>query len=145
MAMHKFTEAILARRPIQVFNHGKLRRDFTYIDDVVEGVVRVLDRPAKANPDWQGASPDPSSSNSPYRLYNIGNNNSVELDYFIRLLEEQLQIKAEIELLPLQSGDMPVTYADVDDFQRDFGFKPATPIETGIDRFVRWYRSYYQA
>jgi UDP-glucuronate 4-epimerase len=144
MALFLFTKAILKGQPINVFNYGKMRRDFTYIDDIVEGVVRVLDRPAEPNRTWSGDSPDPGSSAAPYKLYNIGNHNPVELMRFIEVLEDRLGVKAVKNMLPLQSGDVPATYADVDDLVRDVGFKPSTPIEVGIERFVTWYRSYYR-
>src|SRR5947209_6078696 len=144
MAMFLFTKAILEGRPINVFNYGKMRRDFTYIDDIVEGMVRVLDRPAEPNRTWSGDAPDPGSSVAPYKLYNIGNNQPVELMRFIEVLEDQLGVKAVKNMLPLQPGDVPATYADVDDLVRDVGFKPSTPIEVGIERFVTWYRSYYR-
>jgi len=144
MALFLFTKAILEGRPINVFNYGKMRRDFTYIDDIVEGVVRVLERPAEPNMKWSGDSPDPGSSAAPYKLYNIGNNHPVELMRFIEVLEDRLSVKAVKNMLPLQPGDVPATYADVDDLVRDVGFKPSTPIEVGIERFVTWYRSYYR-
>ncbi len=144
MALFLFTKAILEGRPIHVFNYGKMRRDFTYIDDIVEGVVRVLDRPAEPNRTWSGDAPDRGSSVAPYKLYNIGNNQPVELMRFIEVLEDQLGVKAVKNMLPLQPGDVPATYADVDDLVRDVGFKPSTPIEVGIERFVTWYRSYYR-
>jgi UDP-glucuronate 4-epimerase len=144
MALFLFTKAILKGQPINVFNYGKMRRDFTYIDDIVEGVVRVSDRPAEPNRTWSGDSPDPGSSAAPYKLYNIGNHNPVELMRFIEVLEAHLGVKAVKNMLPLQSGDVPATYADVDDLVRDVGFKPSTPIEVGIERFVTWYRSYYR-
>jgi len=144
MAYFVFTKAILEGRPIHVFNYGKMRRDFTYIDDIVEGVVRVVDRPAEPNRTWSGDAPDPGSSGAPYKLYNIGNNHPVELMRFIEMLEDQLGVKAVKNMLPLQPGDVPATYADVDDLVRDVGFKPSTPIEVGIERFVTWYRSYYR-
>ncbi|SMF96645.1 UDP-glucuronate 4-epimerase [Methylomagnum ishizawai] len=143
MALFLFTRNILAGRPIDVFNHGKHSRDFTYIDDIVEGVVRTLDRVASPNPDWNGDRPDPGTSRAPYRLYNIGNNQPVELMRFIEVLEDCLGIKAEKNFLPMQDGDVPATYADVDDLARDVGYAPATPIETGIARFVAWYKDYY--
>ncbi|MDE3224259.1 MAG: NAD-dependent epimerase [Nitrospirota bacterium] len=143
MALFLFTKAILDGRPIEVFNHGNMQRDFTYIDDVVEGILRVLDRPARPNQDWSGDAPDPSTSAAPYRLYNIGHHHPVELWRFIEVLEDALGKNAEKVLLPLQPGDVPATYADVDDLIRDVGFKPDTPIEVGIRRFVDWYRSYY--
>lgn len=144
MALFLFTKAILEGKPIDVFNHGKMQRDFTYVDDIVEGVVRVLDRPAQPDPQWSSDSPDPGGSSAPYRLYNIGNHQPVELLRFIEVLEQTLGRKAEKNFLPLQAGDVPATYADVADLMRDTGFKPATPIETGIARFVEWYRGYYK-
>jgi UDP-glucuronate 4-epimerase len=144
MALFLFTKAILEGRPIEVFNHGKMQRDFTYVDDVVEGVVCALDRPASPDAAWNGDQPDPGSSSAPYRLYNIGNHQPVELMRFIEVLEQALGKKAEKKLLPLQAGDVPATYADVADLTRDVGFKPATPIEVGIRRFVEWYRGYYK-
>ena len=144
MALFKFTKQILAGEPIDVYNYGHHRRDFTYIDDIVEGIVRVLDRVASANPDWSGDTPDPHSSSSPYRLYNIGSNNPVDLLKYIEVLEQTLGIEAEKNLLPMQLGDVPETFADVDDLIRDIGYKPATPITTGIQNFVAWYKAYYQ-
>ncbi len=144
MALFLFTKAILKGQPINVFNYGKMRRDFTYIDDIVEGVVRVSDRPAEPNRTWSGDSPDPGSSAAPYKLYNIGNHNPVELMRFIEVLEDHLGVKAVKNMLPMQPGDVPATFADVDDLVRDVGFKPSTPIEVGIERFVTWYRSYYR-
>ncbi|MBD1399055.1 NAD-dependent epimerase [Pelovirga terrestris] len=143
MALFLFARAILAGEPIDVFNYGKMRRDFTYIDDIVEGVVRTLDHPATPNPQWDGATPDPGTSAAPYRLYNIGNNNPVELMYLIEVLEKQLGVTAQKNMLPLQPGDVPATYADVDALTTDVGFKPATPIEVGVERFVAWYREFY--
>lgn len=145
MALFLFTKAIIAGEPIQVFNHGKMRRDFTYIDDIVEGVVRVVMHPAEPNPAWSGDAPDPATSPSPFRLYNIGNNNVVELSRYIEVLEECLGKKAIKEYLPLQMGDVPATIANVDDLARDLGFKPNTSIEDGISRFVAWYRDYFKA
>ena len=144
MALFLFTKAILEGKPIDVFNHGRMRRDFTYVDDIVEGVVRVMDRVAEPNREWSGEAPDPGTSRAPYRLYNIGNNQPVELMHMIATLEECLGITAEKNMLPMQPGDVPATYADVDDLVRDVGFKPATPIEVGVRRFVDWYRSYYE-
>ncbi len=144
MALFKFTRNILAGDPIEVFNYGKCQRDFTYVDDIVEGVIRVLDRVATPNEQWDGDAPDPGTSKAPYRLYNIGNNQPVELGYFIEVLEKCLGRKAIKNLLPLQPGDVPVTYADVDDLTRDTGFKPATRIDDGIQRFVDWYRQFYR-
>ncbi|MBD0362108.1 MAG: NAD-dependent epimerase [Coleofasciculus sp. C3-bin4] len=143
MALFLFTKAILAGQPIDVFNAGKMQRDFTYIDDIVEGVIRVLDKIPEPNITWSGDSPDPASSNAPYKIYNIGNNQPIELMRFIEVLEDCLGTKAEKNILPLQAGDVPVTYADVDDLVKDVGFKPSTPIEVGIERFIAWYRSYY--
>jgi UDP-glucuronate 4-epimerase len=143
MALFLFTRAILENKPIDVFNHGKMKRDFTYIDDIVEGVVRLIDKVPESNPGWSGDDPDSATSYAPYRLYNIGNNNPVELMKFIGVLEDCLGRKAKKNLLPLQPGDVPETYADVDDLAEDVGFKPATPIEEGIRKFVEWYREYY--
>jgi UDP-glucuronate 4-epimerase len=143
MALFLFTRAILAGEPIDVFNFGKMQRDFTYIDDIVEGVVRTLDHTATSNAQWSGTTPDPGTSAAPYRLYNIGNNNPVELMYLIEVLEKKLGVKAQKNLLPLQPGDVPATYANVDALSADVGFKPATPIEVGVDRFVAWYREFY--
>lgn len=143
MALFKFTRQILAGEPIDVFNYGNHRRDFTYIDDIVEGVVRVLDRPARPNPDWSGDDPDSASSKAPYRLYNIGNNRPVELSHYIEVLEQCLGLKARKNLLPLQPGDVPDTFADVQDLIRDTGYKPDTPISEGVRKFVEWYRDYY--
>ena len=143
MALFLFTKAIIEDKPIQVFNHGQMERDFTYIDDIVEGVVRVTQNIPKPNPDWNPASPDPSSSVSPYKLYNIGNNNSVTLLQFIEAIEEALGKEAIKEFLPLQPGDVPATCADIDDLIKDVGFKPATNIKTGIANFIAWYRDYY--
>lgn len=143
MALFKFTKSILKGEPIDVFNFGKHKRDFTYIDDIVEGVVRVLDRPATPNPEWNGDHPDPGTSRAPYRLYNIGNNEPVELMRFIEVIEACLGKKAEKNFLPLQDGDVPATYADVEDLRRDVGYAPKTPIETGIARFIEWYLDYY--
>lgn len=145
MALFKFTKAILAGEKIQVFNYGKHRRDFTYIDDIVEGVIRVLDRPAPPNPDWNSASPDPGTSTAPWRVYNIGNNQPVELMDYIAELERALGKKAEMELLPLQAGDVPDTYANVEDLVGEFHYKPATTVKEGINRFVEWYRNYFNA
>ena len=143
MALFRFTRNILANRPIDVFSHGRHRRDFTYIDDIVEGVIRVLDRPATPDPGWRGDAPDPAASAAPYRLYNIGNNRSVALDRYIAALESCLGRAAKKNLLPPQPGDVPDTLADVDELARDFGYRPSTPVEVGIRRFVDWYTSYY--
>ncbi len=144
MALFLFTRNILEGRPIDVFNYGHHRRDFTFIDDIVEGVVRSCDRVATANHHWDSDAPDPGSSRAPYRLYNIGNNRPVELMRYIEVLEECLGRKAEKNLLPLQQGDVPDTWADIDDLQRDVAYTPATPVETGIRRFVDWYLEYYK-
>ena len=143
MAMFIFASKILAGEPIDVFNHGHMQRDFTYIDDVVEGVVRVSDRPAEPNPAWSGNAPDPGSSRAPWRVYNVGNHTPVELLYLISLLEEALGQRAQTNLLPMQPGDVPVTIADVEDLSRDVGYTPSTPIEEGVRRFVAWYRDYH--
>ena len=144
MALFLFTKNILAGKPIDVFNHGKHRRDFTYIDDIVEGVIRVLDRIPEPNPDWTGDAPDSATSYAPYRLYNIGNNNTVELMHYIKVLEDCLGKKADINMLPLQNGDVPATFANVDDLINDFGYKPEIKVEQGIEKFVKWYRDYYK-
>ena len=144
MALFKFTKAILAGEPIPVFNYGKHRRDFTYIDDIVEGVIRVLDQPAQPNPGWNGASPDSGTSKAPWRVYNIGNNNPVELMDYIAALEKALGKTAEKELLPLQPGDVPDTYADVTDLVEQFGYKPSMAVGEGVANFVEWYRNYFR-
>ena len=143
MALFLFTRAILEGKPIKVFNYGNHRRDFTYIDDIVEGVIRTLDNPAQVNPEWSGKSPDPGTSKAPWRVYNIGNQQPVELMKYITILEEKLGKTAQKELLPLQPGDVPDTYANVDALIEDVGYQPGTPIETGIENFVQWYRSFY--
>jgi len=143
MALFLFTKAIAEGRPIQVFNHGKMQRDFTYIDDIIEGIVRVMARLPEPNPAWRGDNPDPGTSYVPYKLYNIGNNNPVELLEFIEEIEKALDRQAKKEFVDLQPGDVVATYADVDDLMQDVGFKPETPIATGIRHFVRWYRDYY--
>ena len=144
MALFLFTKAILEDRPIDVFNEGLMKRDFTYIDDIVEGVMRVAAKIPTPNPSWSGDRPDPSSSFAPYKLYNIGNNNPVFLLDFIRVLEQRLGKTSRKNLMPMQAGDVPASFADVDDLMADVGFKPATPIEVGIDRFVSWYLEYYK-
>ena len=143
MAMFLFTKAILEGKPIEVFNHGRMRRDFTYIDDIVEGVIRTSDHVATPNPDWDSDAPDSATSKAPYRLYNIGNNNPVELMHLIETIEKSLGRVAEKKMMDIQPGDVPATYADVDDLMRDVGFAPRTPIATGVERFVNWYREYY--
>ena len=145
MALFLFTKAILEDRPIDVFNHGKMRRDFTYIDDIAEGVIRVLDRPPQANPDFDKQTPDPASSWAPYRVFNIGNNQPVELMAYVDALEQALGKKAAINFLPLQDGDVPATYADTTELNRVTGFVPKTPVVDGVRRFVDWYRSYMNA
>ena len=144
MAMWLFAKAILAGEPIKLFNHGNMRRDFTYVDDIVESIVRLVDRVPAPDPHWSGESPDPGSSTAPWRVYNIGNNNPVELLEVVRLMEEALGVKAKRELMPMQPGDVPATYADVDDLMREVDFKPATPIGEGIQRFVAWFRDYHR-
>lgn len=144
MSLFLFTKKIFAGEPIDVFNNGDHARDFTYVDDVVEGVVRTLDHPAAPNPAWSGNKPDPGTSAAPYRLYNIGNNNPIELMHFIACIEAAVGKTATKNFLPLQPGDVPRTYADVDALVKDIGFKPAIPIEEGIRRFVAWYREYYK-
>jgi UDP-glucuronate 4-epimerase len=142
MALFKFARAMLAGEKIQVYNYGKHSRDFTYVDDIVEGVVRVLDRPAKPNLHWSGDNPDPGTSLAPWRVYNIGNNNRVELMDYIEALENSMGIKAEKELLPLQPGDVQDTYADVDDLVAEFGYKPLMNVKQGVENFVKWYKEY---
>jgi UDP-glucuronate 4-epimerase len=144
MAPFLFTKAILAGKSIDVFNYGKMQRDFTYVDDIVEGIIKVMHKVPTPNPDWTGTEPDPASSKAPYRIYNIGNNQPIELMHFIETLEKCLGIEAKKNLLPIQPGDVPTTYADVSDLTRDVGFKPDTSIEVGVERFVDWYRAYYQ-
>ena len=143
MALFLFTKNIIAGKPIDVFNYGKHRRDFTYIDDIVEGVIRTMDHTAEPNPEWDAANPDPGTSRAPYRIYNIGNQQPVELMQYIEVLEECLGRKAEKNLLPLQDGDVSDTYADAEDLVNDVGYKPSTPITTGIRNFVDWYLDYY--
>jgi UDP-glucuronate 4-epimerase len=145
MAMWLFTDAILAGRPIKLFNHGNMRRDFTYVDDVAEAVVRLIDRPSAGKPDWSGERPDPATSRAPWRVYNIGNHTPVEVTEVVRLIEQALGKEAIRELVPMQPGDVPETCAEVDDLRRDVGFAPDTPIAEGVKRFVDWYRSYRKA
>jgi len=144
MALFLFTKAIIEGRPIDVFNHGKHKRDFTYIDDIVEGVIRTLDNVAQPNPDWSSDTPDTASSSAPYRVYNIGNNKPVELMYYIETLEKCIGKQAEKNFLPLQPGDVPATFADVEALSNDVGFRPDMPIEKGIANFVEWYRDFYK-
>lgn len=143
MALFLFTRAMLEGRPIDVFNHGKMVRDFTYIDDIVEGVIRVLDRVAEPNSDWDGRAPDPGSSRAPWRVYNIGNSSPVELMEYIRAIEAALGVRAEKNLLPMQAGDVPATSADVKDLMEDVGFRPNTSVREGVRRFIQWYKGYY--
>ena len=143
MALFLFTKAILEEKPIKVFNHGKMQRDFTYINDIIEGVVRVMGRRPEPNPNWRGDSPDPGTSYTGYKIYNIGNNHPVELLEFISAIEKALGKEAKKEFLDLQPGDVVATYADVDDLTRDVDFKPDTPIEIGVKRFVEWFKEYY--
>jgi UDP-glucuronate 4-epimerase len=143
MALFLFTKAILEDRPINVFNHGKMQRDFTYIDDIVEGVVRVLQKIPEPNPQWSGDSPDPGTSYTRYKLYNIGNNNPVQLSEFIEQIEKTLGKTAVKNYMDIQPGDVPATYADIQDLMNDVGFKPSTPLALGIQRFVDWYKTYY--
>jgi UDP-glucuronate 4-epimerase len=144
MALFLFTKAILAGEPVKVFNHGKHTRDFTYVDDIVEGVVRTLDHVARGDDSWSGHMPDPATSRAPYRIYNIGNQEPVQLLRYIEVLEQCLGKKAQLELLPLQPGDVPDTEADVSDLIADVGYRPVTSVETGIGRFVDWYREYFR-
>lgn len=143
MAYYKFTQSIFSGQEIPVFNYGDMRRDFTYIDDIVEGIVKVAGRPARANKNWDGLNPDPATSYAPYQIYNIGNNRPVELMTFINLLEKTIGKKAKIKLLPMADGDVKATYADIDQLQHDFGFDPKTQIQEGLEKFVAWYKSYY--
>ena len=143
MALFLFTKAALEGKTIDVFNHGQMLRDFNYVDDIVEGVVRVIDNPATANPAWNGQAPDPSSSSAPWKIYNIGNNNPVQLMDFIKAIERTLGMKISKNLMPLQAGDVPTTYADVSDLVEDLHYQPATPVQVGIDRFVAWYREFF--
>jgi UDP-glucuronate 4-epimerase len=144
MAMFIFAKAILSGSSIKLFNHGNMRRDFTYIDDVTEAIVRLLDRPPHGNPAWSGDRPDPATSAAPWKIYNIGNNNPEELMHVVSLLEKEFGRSAEKEMLPMQPGDVPATYADVEDLAREIGFRPATGIEDGVARFAKWYREYHR-
>ncbi|GHB50109.1 NAD-dependent epimerase [Mongoliitalea lutea] len=143
MALFLFIDAITKGNPIDVFNHGKMKRDFTYVDDIVEGIIRVADRPARKNESWTGADPDPGSSYAPYKIYNIGNSNPVELMDYIGALEKALGKVAIKNMLPLQAGDVPATFADVSDLMRDTGYKPETSVEIGVAKFVQWYKEFY--
>ena len=144
MALFLFTRAILEDRPIDVFNHGKMKRDFTYVDDIVTGTIKVLDKPPQGNTAWTGEAPDPSSSRAPYKIYNIGNNTPVALMDFIEAIEEALDRKAKKNFLPMQPGDVPTTWADVDDLVEDFGYSPSVPIGEGVKKFVKWYLDFYE-
>lgn len=144
MAPFKFTRNIIEGRPIPVFNNGNMVRDFTYIDDIIEGMVRVIDRPAQPDPSWNGAAPDPARSKAPYRIYNIGNSRPVQLMRYIEVLEQCLGRKAQLEMLPMQPGDVPATTADVGELESAVGYRPSTPVEVGVPRFVEWYKSYYR-
>ena len=144
MAMFIFAKAIVEGTPIKLFNHGNMRRDFTYIDDVSQAVVRLMDRPPQGNPDWSGDKPDPATSNAPWKIYNIGNNNPEQLMHVVSLLEKEFGRTATKEMLPMQPGDVPATYADVEDLARDIGFRPSTTIEDGVARFAKWYRDYHK-
>lgn len=144
MALFLFTKSILEGKSIKVFNNGNMRRDFTYVDDIVEGIIRVINKIPQPNPNWSGDTPDPGTSKAPYKIYNIGNNQPIELMQMIRVLEDCLGIEAKKNMMPMQPGDVPMTYANVDDLAEDVGFKPNTSIEVGIQNFVNWYKDYYQ-
>ncbi|MEX2567769.1 MAG: NAD-dependent epimerase [Cyclobacteriaceae bacterium] len=144
MALFLFTKAILEHKPIQVFNYGEMKRDFTYIDDIIEGVIRVIDHPPVENPNWDPVNPDPSSSKAPYKVYNIGNSNPVKLMDFIFAIEKALGMQSKKEMMPIQPGDVPATYADTSALENELGYKPATSIEYGIGEFIHWYRDYYK-
>ena len=144
MALFLFTKAALEGKPIDVFNHGEMLRDFTYVDDIVEGVTRIIDNPAQPNPEWSGKQPDPSTSSSSYKIYNIGNNNPVKLMDFIEAIENALGKKIQKNMMPLQAGDVPATYANVDDLVRNLDYKPSTLVQKGIDNFVAWYREFFK-
>ena len=144
MALFSFTKSIIDGKPIKVFNNGNHKRDFTYVDDIVEGIIRVLDKAASGNPKWSGLNPDPGSSFAPWRVYNIGNNNPINLMDYISAIEEALGLEAKKEFLPLQPGDVPDTYADVNDLVKDFGYRPSTSLKEGVSKFVKWYKDYYR-
>ena len=144
MALFLFTKAILEDKPIEVFNYGNMKRDFTYIDDIVEGIIRVIDKPPKGNPNWTGLNPDPSNSKAPYKVYNIGNNMPVKLMDFIEAIEEALAKKAKKNMMPIQLGDVPASHADVSDLVEDMDYKPNTPIKKGINNFIKWYKEFYK-
>jgi UDP-glucuronate 4-epimerase len=143
MAMYLFAKAIIEGTPIRLFNHGKMRRDFTYVDDVSQAIVLLMDRPPQGNPNWSSDAPDPATSAAPWKIYNIGNNNPEEVTHVVALLEKEFGRTAAKEMLPMQPGDVPATYADIEDLARDIGFRPATPIEDGVARFAKWYRNYH--
>ena len=145
MAYFKFTKAILADQPIDVYNFGNMQRDFTYIDDIIDGLTRILKHPPKTDSHWSGETPNPSSSTAPYRIYNIGNNQSIDLMYFIKTLEIALGKKATMNMLPMQPGDVKITYANIDDLKKDFNWQPKTSIEEGLTNFVDWYKNYYRS
>ena len=144
MALFKFTKSILEGKEIEVFNFGNHKRDFTYIDDIVNGIIKVVDNPAKSNPNWSGHQPDPGSSRAPWRIYNIGNNSPVDLKDFIAAIEESIGIKAKMKLLPLQPGDVPDTYADIKSLEDDFNYRPEISIFDGVEKFIQWYKDYYK-
>jgi len=143
MALFKFVRNILEGKPIEVYNYGKMERDFTYIDDIVNGIKRVLVRPPKGNPNWDGLNPDPSSSTAPYKIYNIGNGKPVKLMDFIGVMEKKLGKEGEKKMMPIQPGDVVKTWADTKDLEADTGYRPATPVETGVGKFIDWYRDFY--
>jgi len=143
MALFLFTKAILEGKPMEVFNHGHMKRDFTYIDDIVTGTLKVVDSPPKGDPDWNGENPDPATSRAPYRIYNIGNNSPVGLMAFIEAIEKSLGKEAKKNFLPMQPGDVPATWADVEDLVKHFGYAPSITVEEGVKRFVAWYLEYY--
>ncbi|SEI92364.1 UDP-glucuronate 4-epimerase [Bhargavaea ginsengi] len=144
MALFKFTKNIIEKAPIDIYNNGDMMRDFTFVDDIVEAIYRLIDRPAKPNPNWNGKNPDPGTSYAPYRVYNIGNNSPVKLMEFITAIEDKLNIKAIKNFMPMQPGDVPATYADVEDLYREIDFRPQTSIKDGVDKFINWYLDYYQ-
>jgi UDP-glucuronate 4-epimerase len=143
MALFKFTKAIFEGRPVEVYNHGKMKRDFTYVDDIIDAMIPLMDQIPQSDPNWNNAHPDPSTSSAPYRLFNIGNNQPTELSHFIEVLEQAIGKKADLKYLPMQPGDVLSTYADVDSLANAVGFRPKTDIQDGIAEFVRWYREYY--
>jgi UDP-glucuronate 4-epimerase len=144
MALFIFTKAILEGKPIEIYNHGKMKRDFTFVDDIVEAIVRLIPKPPQGNKNWSGQSPDPATSFAPYQIFNIGNNQPVDLSYFIEVIEKALGKETIKKLMPLQDGDVPETYADISDLEQEVGFKPTTTIEAGVKKFVNWYKEYYK-